>query len=65
MSIEGKGKYDIRANFDEPDNGDGYESNKPSNKKEKSETPVLDNFSRDLTKMAEEEKRKSIESVKF
>lgn len=46
---------EIRASLDESDN-DGYEigGNNPSAKKSKSDTPILDNFSRDLTKLAEE-----------
>jgi ATP-dependent Clp protease ATP-binding subunit ClpC len=50
---------DIKASFDDdsepfPDTNNGKKS--PSDKKSNSQTPVLDNFGKDLTKMAEEGK---------
>ena len=42
---------EIRASLDDPDKDD-YDPIPP--KKDKSDTPILDNYSRDLTKLAEE-----------
>jgi ATP-dependent Clp protease ATP-binding subunit ClpC len=51
---DNKEKLDIRAAFDDDDNDEKYSSSKKPDSK--STTPVLDTYSRDLTKMAEEGK---------
>jgi ATP-dependent Clp protease ATP-binding subunit ClpC len=46
--------YDVKAAYEDDENDErfgGYSQKKPENK---SKTPVLDTYSRDLTKMAEE-----------
>lgn len=44
---------EIRSSLDESDKDD-YEMGGASSKKNKSDTPVLDNYSRDLSKLAED-----------
>lgn len=44
---------DIKASLGDADKDD-YESSIPPKKDSKSDTPILDNFSRDITKLAEE-----------
>lgn len=49
-----KNKYDFKNSLDHDDDDDFQP--KKQNKNESSKTPILDSFSRDLTKMAEEKK---------
>jgi ATP-dependent Clp protease ATP-binding subunit ClpC len=46
---------EIRSSLDESDKDDYEMSGGSSSKKSKSETPILDNYSRDLSKLAEDD----------
>ncbi|MBX7240500.1 MAG: ATP-dependent Clp protease ATP-binding subunit [Bacteroidia bacterium] len=60
--ISGKGTGELPRSMATPDSPEGgeYGSERPRNRPAKSKTPVLDNFGRDLTKAAEENKLEPI-----
>ncbi len=60
--ISGKGTGELPRSMATPDSPEGgeYGSDRPRSRPAKSKTPVLDNFGRDLTKAAEENKLEAI-----